>query len=391
MNYLFYFFLLSCILLTALFFFLEFIPRMISLYQHRFKKNKIQKNHFSDIEKMIFNASLSMAKSDKVTMVWEDPNHSFIEKLITLFRKKNSYSDEFKKYNYPRAFLLLGIISYLIKKNEKKALYDFQILFDKYITPEGKPSFKLNRVDQTPFGEVALKLYIIYKEKKYIRFADQIYSYLVRNIDPADGTINYRPEIKVILNDTIGMTIPFLLQYAKITKNQDAIKIAEQQIDYFLKYGVDNFTHLPVHGINKKTRTKIGSANWGRGIGWYYLGLSNCAKNNLHYMSYVKNLDKSLHQLKNKQELWSQFPGSSEKFDASSTLMIIYSTMSNNPTYLTKNEFLNLILLYLSEKGAILQTSGDTISLNEYSKTFGLSELSQGFLLLLLTKLKDRD
>ncbi len=370
---------------------MEFIPRMISVYQHRFKKVKTLEKIDQDIEKLILSNAMKMVRSDKITMIWEEKNHSFIEKIVFLFKRRNSHSYEFKKFNYPRAFLLLGIVSYLIELNNKKMLDDFKKLFDKYITKEGDPSFQINRVDQTPFGEVALKLYNVYREEKYIYFAGQIYNYLKRNVDSSDGIIEYRPDAKFILSDTIGLTVPFLLQYAEISELTDASKLAEQQIDYFINYGVDDYSNLPVHGIEKITKIKVGSANWGRGIGWYFLGLSACAKNNLRFMKHSQKLEESLNQLKNRQGLWTQFPGSSEKFDASSTLILFYSMLVNNSRYLTKSQFLDLLLPYLSSNGIILQTSGDTFGLNDYSKSFGSSELSQGFLLLSLSKLTENE
>lgn len=391
MLYLLYIFFIFCVVITGLVLFLEIIPRMVLIFRHRFKKEQISQNLSRDIERKILDASLKMANSDKVTMVWENPSYSFIDKVIALFKKKSSHTDEFKKYNYPRAFLLLGIVNYLMKKNDKKAMNDFKILFDEYITQEGKPSFQLNRIDQVPFGEVALKLYTIYKEEKYLHFAHQLYHYIKENIASTDGIIDYRPGIKVVLNDMIGLCLPFLLHYSKTTNIEEATNIAEQQMNYFITYGTDAHSQLPAHGIDKITTTKVGSANWGRGIGWYILGLSACAESNQDYQTQFSKLEKSLNLLKNKEQLWSQYPGSSEKFDASATLMIFYAILCNNPTYLTKNEFLNLLLPYLSQEGVVLQTSGDTIGLNEYSKTFGPSELSQGFLLLTLAQLTNDD
>ena len=391
MIYLFYFLLFICVPITVLVLFLEFIPRINAIYQHRFRREKTLQNVPKDIQKLIFNSAVAMANSNEVTMVWENSTDSFMEKVSSLLRRKKGLTEEFKKFNYPRAFLLLGIVNYIIKANDKKQLDDFKHLFNDYILPEGKTAFELNRIDQAPFGEVALQLYKIYGEKKYLVFAEQIYYYLIENIDPSDGIINYRPGIKVVLNDMIGLCVPFLLQFSETTNTPEAAKIAEQQMDYFLAYGADSISHLPAHGIAKNSKTKVGAANWGRGIGWYMLGLSACAKNNLRFMPPTSKIEASLQQLKTKQMLWSQFPGSSEKFDASASLMILYSIIINNPTYLTKNEFLNLLLPYLSQEGVVLQTSGDTGGLNEYSKTFGPSELSQGFLLLLLAQLKNNE
>lgn len=388
MIYFVFLFLFFCVTVTALVFFVEILPVIRRKIQKRKKPLQLVQNIDAYFESIILSAAFDMARSTQVTMVWEDLNNSFIEKTVALLKRNTGDSEEFRMFNYPRAFLLLGLVSYIIKDNNKKLLDNFKFLFDQYIRSDGQPSFKLSRIDQAPFGEVALKLYEVYGEEKYLRFADEIFKYLKQNIDPVEQIIDYRPGIQIVLNDMIGLTVPFLLNYGLHSKNSDAIKIAEFQMEYFLKYGSDNLSHLPAHGIDKKTKVKIGSANWGRGIGWYFMGLSICAKKNNRFLPYAYALEKSLEQLKNKDCLWTQFPGSSNRFDASTTIMLLYSILLNNPEYQSQPDLLNVLKPYLSEDGFILETSGDTYGLNDYSKTFGPSELSQGILLLLLAELK---
>lgn len=56
-----------------------------------------------------------------------------------------------------------------------------------------------------------------------------------------------------------------------------------------------------------------------------------------------------------------------------------------NLDFSPRKETLNSMKNYIAVDGAILQTSGDTYSFNNYSKSFGNSELSQGMLLLILS------
>src|SRR5690606_6752017 len=96
----------------------------------------------------------------------------------------------------------------------------------------------------------------------------------------------------------------------------------------------------------------------------------------------------SLSTLTNSEGLWSQFPGSNDTFDASTTTMILYGMSLGGYKEMNSQEVLEKLLPYLSVDGEILQTSGDTYGTNRYSNSFGLSELSQGMLLLLLSNLK---
>jgi hypothetical protein len=52
--------------------------------------------------------------------------------------------------------------------------------------------------------------------------------------------------------------------------------------------------------------------------------------------------------------------------------------LDTNNTYLLND--------FISADGYVQQTSGDTYGINNYSKAFGMSDLSQGFLLLILNQ-----
>ena len=342
----------------------------------------------SGYEEIILQNSIAMASSPNVTMIWEESKTDSYQRLLNLFRKPK-VSDEFQKYNYPRAFLLWGISSYVMRARSSEDVNRIKLLFQPYITEDGSPNFQLNRIDQGPFGIVALHLYELTGDNKYLNFADILFKYIESCIDFDSQIIDYRKGLDIVLNDMLGLVIPFLLVYYKITNNVLAKSLAEKQIDYFIKYGVDHETMIPVHGIHKISKIKVGSANWGRGIGWFIISHSVCSLYNQKYLEGFNVLKSTLEKIRNTDNLWSQFPGTSNTFDASASLMIIYSILLSNNQYLNKSQFFDLIKKYLTKDGLVLNTSGDTFGLNEYSQTFGKSELSQGLLLLILSELKD--
>lgn len=349
-------------------------PKLKAKY---FKENTIACIN-SASKSLIFEASLKMAESQRVTMVWNESN-SIVDYLSEL-RKSNS-TNEFKKYNYPRAYLYYGISSFLLKEGSNENKEIFKSLFDNLIDEEGNPNFQINRVDQVPFGMASLNLYKMYGDEKYLLFSDKLYQYILKSIDPTDGIVLYREGQTTVLNDVLGMVIPFLIEYSKNTGNITPIEIAEKQLKYYITYGVDKETNLPMHAINRKKLIKVGSANWGRGIGWFYIALSHFYKETGLFKEEYQGLTKRLNSLKNSEGLWSQFPGSSDTFDASSSTLFLYGMMLNNEFY----EGFQSLSKYISDRGQILQTSGDTYSINRYSNSLGKSELSQGMLLLILS------
>lgn len=360
-------------------------------------KRKIESIYFQEVntileqpnpEKSIVYKSLEMAKSDNPIMVWDEDELKQKGFTQTLFNLRFSDKPEdYKIFNYPRAFLYYGLSEYFIKSKDVKSLKEFKVIFDELIDINGNPKFKFDKVDQVPFGLASLNLYKSFKEDKYLKFSNFIFIKL-NEMKNENGVVLYRKNSSMQFNDVLGMIVPFLLQYEKVKLDGESLKMAKNQLDFYIKNGVEKKFFLPTHGIQLDSKIKIGSSNWGRGIGWYLLGLSSYYKETGEYELELRGLLKTLNDLKNKEGLWTQFPGSSDNFDASPTTMFMYSLNSVNHGTYSKSDVINLLGKYISKEGQIKFTSGDTYGINNYNTAFGYSELSQGVLLLLLSTTK---
>ena len=367
------------------------IPFIYSKIEKRIERNSQHKEAAitaDQLEKTIVDRSLHMIRSQKSIAVWQEHGgftESVYERIYEVIHKElpSGHQRKFENYNYPRAFLCYGLSEYLIKKNNLNGLESFKKYFDEYyITPDGMPAFHLDKVDQVPFGLTAINLYSFYKEEKYKTFYDTVYRYTL-SLKNQNNIIPYRTRSDMQLIDVLGMVVPFLIKYAQVASDSTAIDIARFQMDFYIRHGVDDETHIPSHAVNMLSNIKAGSGNWGRGIGWYLLSLSSLNNIVEGYSSEFDNIIGSLNKIRNKEGLWSQFPGSSDYFDASTTTMFLYCMPKEQ---YTASDILNKLDPYISKDGFILQTSGDTYWINSYSKTFGKSELSQGMLLLILSR-----
>lgn len=327
-----------------------------------------------DEEQLITTTSVQILKNQEPISVWSERN-GFTEQLIAL---KDLGDTEFQLNNYPRSFLYFGIIKYSIQTKDLILLRKAKDLFDLEI--ENNKSIK--RIDQVPLGLSALMLYEIYPEKKYLNFSGKVFKYIISNIEE-DGLISYRKGQTSVLNDTLGLTVPFLIEFDKYTY-KDTIEIVKNQLDYFNRFGVNANSYLPTHSINREFNVATGSSNWGRGIGWYYLALSYYYHHTGEMEEQYEGLTNTLLKLRNDEGVWTQFPGSSAKTDMSTTTLFIYGMLLNQPTF-TKSEVFSLLSPHIDKEGYILETSGDTYGINNYSQSFGKSELSQGVLLLILS------
>lgn len=365
------------ITINLLVFSLDTIPFLWPKVENKFSNDNsilIDEN----TEDIILNHSLKMIDS-KNQNVWSDPK-GFTETVYSIYSKKPN--KEFKVFNYPKAYLYYGLSSYLIKNDDSTNLKKVKLSFDKLISADGEPTFNLDKVDQIPFGLTALNLHKVYGDDKYLKFCDILYS-KIKSLKNKEDLVLYRQSLSVQFNDVLGMIVPFLVDYSEYVNQPEALLIAKKQLEFFVKYGVDKETYLPTHGIDLQTNIKVGPTNWGRGIGWYILGISFYNRASGEFEKEYSELIKTLNKLRTDEGLWSQFPGSSNNFDASSTTMFLFS-MNQDNTQLIKKESIKSLFKYVTQEGYITKTSGDTYYINDYSKSFGRSELSQGFLLLLL-------
>ena len=380
-----YIILILSIFLNIVFFYFDTIKFIWPKIQNRIVKKNTIKVVNEETPELIYKKGLEMIASNKSFMTWNEPK-GFTQELLLLKSKHYSKSKEYRLYNYPRAYLYYGLSEYFVKTQNKGKLLELKNTFDNFIGFENRKTFKINRIDQLPFGLTALTLYDAFKEDKYLDFSKELYDYVLQSV-AEDGIISYREGQEVVFSDTLGMFVPFLIKYNKYWENDDLLTLVKSQLDYYIRYGIDKDTYLPAHAVHRVSKIKVGSINWGRGIGWYLIALSDYYNHTGEYETEFKNILASINKLKTKEGLWNQFPGSYGKFDASATITFLYSLTIDENIHLKNNEVLSRLKPYISMDGSILETSGDTYGPNHYSSLFGKSEFSQGMLLLLLSQL----
>lgn len=276
--------------------------------------------------------------------------------------------------SYPLAFGLVGASYYAASRNDSTSMNKLKKKAQEFIAADkGVLTYDIEYIDQIPIGILYLNLYKWFKDPVYLKIAKQVYN-RVKEFREPNGIIMYRKGERQYC-DVFGMYVPFLMEYFSVTKDSLAYKIADYNMEVYKSRGVDQETGIPFHGYNIHTGFPIGSANWGRGIGWYLLGAAFCPQFN------DERLNKSLSLLE-----YTQFPGSSESFDSSTALMFeIYKQSKDKNRKLS----LDFIKPHVLVNGFVDDCSGGTYDLNSYSHTFGESELCNGLLLMLASKFRN--
>lgn len=280
------------------------------------------------------------------------------------------------KNDFITSYALVGISYYALLQNDNRTMKKLQMRADDFINMKHKTlNYKIEKIDQASIGILLLNLYKWSEESVYLETARNLVN-TIKKMRGKDGVIMYVPNLNYNFVDAVGMYVPFLMEYFKVTGDSIAYQIADYNMKVYYANGVNKDTGIPAHGYHIKSGLHIGSANWGRGIGWYLLAAAFCPEIN------DPKLNASLAHIN-----YTQFPGNSDKFDSSTALMFeIYKQSKDRNRRLS----LNFIKPHILTNGFVDDCSGDTYDLNNYSQSFGESELCNGLLMILVSKFNNK-
>ena len=234
-----------------------------------------------------------------------------------------------------------------------------------------------------------------YPDKEQInnRVLDSVYA----NLDSQKGTIMYRtvyPSFRFI--DTIGLVCPFL---ATIEKDKNMRKHEELALSQILEYEEfafnDDYDYLPFHGYDFESDAPIGKYGWGRGTGWYALGLIDT------YQELEEDkrilLEKSIIELAESIKKYQKEDGGwggtinviTSQTDTSATALLLYFIKLACKLELIEIESY-LVCIEAAEKclmnntlpnGRVINTEGDCIALGNYSYDYKYMPFTLGMTL----------
>lgn len=377
--------LIGSILINLVFFTIDILP----VWKQKFEKRQVSSIHetnFNLLEKQIIEASLAMAKSDQQIMPFQE-HSNFLEEIKKITNKKKS---DYAWFDYPKGLLFSGLTSYAMAKKDTALMKEIAENFSQKVINNWGEIKNLVIVDQIPFGLTAIHLYQFFGENKFKQVADDFYlkTKSLVSSDYKTPLIFYRKNQSknLYLVDTLPLVCPFLIRYGIVFKDKDAVQLAFDQLQYYTEFGLDKDSFFPSHAIHQTNNIKVGPHDWGRGIGWYFYPVSE----------YYKHIDKevfqvelnglmvSLNLFKTNSGVWSQFLGTSNKFDASPTVLFMYGFNNIKSGTYSREAIYNILKPHIYN-GIIGPTSGGAFAVNNYSRTFGQSELTQGIFLMLLS------
>lgn len=268
------------------------------------------------------------------------------------------------------------------------------MFFDRHIDSQGVWKAMPAALDAAMKGYPLLYLADHDDISRYRIAADSLLYYLLTNYPKApDGSLRYKPDMETVLVDSLGMVCPFLTRYGVLYGHPEAIDMATCQLLRFVEQNVDVDTHLPYHGYYPTGPKRLGMQGWGRGTGWYMLGLVDTLvdlpKQHTAYPVLLDAYRAAAASLKHFQRSDGHWGWAillqNARFDSSTTAFCGYSLMRGIATGILSSDYhtvvdaaVTALMNATHENGIIDGSLADCWGLGLYPRSFGPQPWLQG-------------
>lgn len=297
--------------------------------------------------------------------------------------------------SWQEAALLLGLNEYKCTTRNKELDNSINAFVTSKLDSNGNWIVLPTEVDSVILGYALLKL-DGFDYTKYRPAFDFLYE-MILNLKGSDGTIAYRKHTSDYRYvDTIGFISPFLVRYGLLFNQPEAIALGINQIRVFNAHGMLANHFIPCHTYNIKTNLPVGLFGWGRGLGWYAIGLidawselpeSHPEKEEVTQM--VIAFAKMALSFQNDNGSWNWLiTNRQSQFDSSATATLAWffaqakaiSSIANESEQ-AKVKALHYLKQVTRRDGVVDFSQGDTKTIGVHSQHFDILPFTQGFCL----------
>lgn len=313
-------------------------------------------------------------------------------RLIFIDMLKGNYTKSAIQH-WQEASLLLGLMESL--KHNDEIVLKKQIL--KYLNTKydqhGQWIQKPKEIDAAIHAYALMKLDFINIDT-YKKALDTIWE-LIQDHLGSDGTVLYRKHMKDYRYvDTIGFICPFLVAYGLRYNKPECVDLAVKQIKHYEQFGALNQNGLLCHAYKEENKAPLGLFGWGRGLGWFAIGLIDSWRELPRNHPYRNQLNKSVLKfahvaMETQQDHggWNWTVTRSESTPDSSTtatlawFLVNASEMESisNRCLESTDKAMNFLMKVTRRDGAIDFSQGDTKDIGVYSVLFNILPFTQGF------------
>ena len=304
--------------------------------------------------------------------------------------------------HWQEAALLLGLAEYLKNNDDENVQKEITKFLKSKFDHNGQWLNKPQHVDGAILAYAVMKLDFIEKDT-YRKALDYTWELIKEHIGE-DGTVGYRKSMQSYRYvDTIGFICPFLITYGVRYKKEECIDLAVKQIKTYEQYGMLENKFIPSHAYKVENKVPLGLYGWGRGLGWYAIGLidswgelPNTHKYKIILEESVKNFAKAARSFQQENGCWNWTVTRKESRSDSSTTATLGWFMLNaakieeisKDCLESTEEALSYLMKVTRSSGTVDFSQGDTKDIGVYSMLFNILPFTQGFCIRLMNLYK---
>lgn len=282
--------------------------------------------------------------------------------------------------------LLLGVNAFLDDKSDAA----FRATLKYFINDRGNWIQSAGNVDYGILGYAFLKNS---KNSVFLKPAMDELLKLVLAHKGKDGLVAYSGRSSIRYVDTIGLVCPFLTLYGKTYNSPEIAELAVQQIEKYVEQGMFKDTWLPVHSYHVETGLPVGVYGWGRGTGWFVLGLIDTyleledvmLKQRLEKI--IQGVAENLLKFQWKDGGFGIFLQLDDHYDSSATATLSYfyaqcfQIFGKEEYRLVVEKSHQKLMKFTRRDGALDYCQGDTVDVGIFSQRMDIMPFAQGMLL----------
>lgn len=297
--------------------------------------------------------------------------------------------------SWQEAALVLGLTEYYRKTGDAEIQTAIQSFITTKMTAAGAWKEKPTDSDHAILAYAFLSAEFI-DHQKYKSAFDETYN-MILSLKGEDGAVAYKNHVRQFrFVDTIGFICPFLVTYGLKYNTPEAVDLALKQITEFEKCGMMPGEMIPCHTYLVSSKIPAGLFGWGRGLGWFAIGLvdswnalpsEHMYKNTLEEVI-IKTARSALKFQRNSGGFnWLLFVKEA-RLDSSTTAALswFFTFAAEIPVIAAecisaRNAGLKYLRSVTRRNGAVDFSQGDTKTIGVYSQNFNILPFTQGFVL----------
>lgn len=313
-------------------------------------------------------------------------------RLVAIDMLKGNYTKSAIQH-WQEASLVLGLSEYLKCSDNKTVKNEIMKFLNSHFDRNGQWINKPKHVDGAILAYAVMKLDVIDTDK-YKKAFDDTWKMIKDHIGE-DGTVGYRKSMQSYRYvDTIGFICPFLVSYGIRYNKGECIDLAVKQIKEYEQYGMLAQHHIPCHVYKIENKVPLGLYGWGRGLGWFAIGLIDTWGELPEKSPYkpvleesVKRFAKGAMRFQQENGSWNWAVTRNECRPDSSTTATLGWFMLNaakideiaKECLESTDKAIGYLMKVTRRNGAVDFSQGDTKDIGVYSMLFGILPFTQGF------------